>query len=302
MSTLLRFLACCFVALIVSDLWADENKAGDAAEGHLLRYRFDAGQTLRWSVTHRSLVRSTVSGTTQNAETFSTSVKVWRVAEVKPDGTARFEQMVEDIDMRHQLTGREEVRYNSRTDRKPPPGFDDVASTIGVPLAELVIDARGKVLERKQKAKKAQASSTGEITIILPEKPVAVGDSWTEPHDLCATTGTGAFVRIKAQQRFTLENVKTGVATIALATQILTPIHDPAIEAQVAQHAIDGVVRFDIDAGRILSQQVEVDRRVVGFRGHASSLHYATRFTEEFRSAKETEVASRAVESAGTLR
>ena len=38
----------------------------------------------------------------------------------------------------------------------------------------------------------------------------------------------------------------------------------------------------DIDAGRIIRQQLDVDKRVIGFRTEASSLHYLTRFTEEF--------------------
>ncbi len=67
----------------------------------------------------------------------------------------------------------------------------------------------------------------------------------------------------------------------AVATQILTPIHDPAIEAQLIQRESSGTVRFDIEAGRIVRQQMDVDKRVVGFRGEASSLHYLTRFTEE---------------------
>ena len=45
-------------------------------------------------------------------------------------------------------------------------------------------------------------------------------------------------------------------------------------------------MRFDIDAGRVLGQEMDVDKGVVGFRGEASSIHYLTRFTEEFLSAE----------------
>ena len=41
-----------------------------------------------------------------------------------------------------------------------------------------------------------------------------------------------------------------------------------------------GRVRFDIDAGRILGQQMDIDKHVVGFRGEASSIHYVNRFCE----------------------
>ena len=47
------------------------------------------------------------------------------------------------------------------------------------------------------------------------------------------------------------------------------------------QYESAGVVRFDLDAGQILGQQMDVDKGVVGFRGEASSIHYLTRFTED---------------------
>jgi hypothetical protein len=71
------------------------------------------------------------------------------------------------------------------------------------------------------------------------------------------------------------------VATILVQTQVLTPVSHPAIEAKLIQQASQGHIRFDVDAGRILSQQNDLDKRVVGFRGQASSLHYLTSFTEK---------------------
>ena len=119
------------------------------------------------------------------------------------------------------------------------------------------------------------------MTIPLPERPVPVGHTWSFPQDIDVKLNTGGIKKVKARQAVTLESVKTGVATIRVATQILTPIDDPAIESQLIQRESSGTVRFDIDAGRVLSQQMDVDKHVVGFRGPASSLHYLTRFTEE---------------------
>ena len=39
-------------------------------------------------------------------------------------------------------------------------------------------------------------------------------------------------------------------------------------------------MRFDIDEGRVLGQQMDIDKHVVGFRGEASSIHYVNRFSE----------------------
>ena len=87
--------------------------------------------------------------------------------------------------------------------------------------------------------------------------------------------------KIKTRQTFTLTSVKTGVATITVATQVLTPIDDPALESQLIEQTSSGTVRFDIDAGRVIAQQMDVDKRLVGYPNPASSLHYLTRFTEK---------------------
>jgi hypothetical protein len=256
--------------------------SASAEQTYTLRYRFRPGETLRWSVEHRTAVRNTLSGQSQTAETDTLSVKAWRVRRVQPDGSAVFEIVVESVDMRNRLAGCNEVRYNSKTDKKPPPGFEGAPAAVGVPLSLLTLDSRGKVLHRQRKAASAANAAEGEITLPLPEKPIALGESWSQPCDLDVPLRTGGVQKIKALQQFTLESVKTGVATIRVATQILSPVTNPEIAAQVVQHESAGVVRFDLDAGRILSQQLDVDRHVVGYQGGASSLHYQMRFREEF--------------------
>jgi hypothetical protein len=246
-----------------------------------LRYRFEPGETLRWKVTHRNRTRTTVSGTTQSAETTSVSVKVWEMKEIRPDGTATFVHSVEDVDMWQKMTDRAEVRYDSQEEGKAPRGFEHLAQSVGVPLATVTMDPQGRVLKRERHEAKAAAKSKGLVAIPLPDEPVAVGERWSKTEEIRVRPNMGSFRTIKARQTFELEEVETGVATIRVSTQILTPIDDPAVEWQVVQHEKRGTVRFDIGAGRILSQHLEVDRRVVGFRGETSSLHYATQFDEE---------------------
>lgn len=250
------------------------------AKKYTLRYRFHPGETLRWEVEHRSKVDTTVSDTTKTAETLSKSVKVWRVQDAQPDGTATFEHLVESVDMRQKMNGAAEVRYNSRTDKKAPLGFEHVARSVGVALSIVTMDTRGNVLKRVRKQAKAGTKSDGQMTIPLPEEAVPVGHTWSRPHEIHVKLPTGGIKRVEARQTFTLQGVKTGVATIEVATQILTPIHDPKVESQLIQRESTGTVRFDVDAGRILTQQMELDKRVVGFHTDASTVHYLTRFTE----------------------
>jgi hypothetical protein len=247
-----------------------------------LRYKFKPGETLRWQVEHRAQVRTTVAGTTQTAETLSRSVKVWKIDAVD-DGQTTLVYHVESVDMRQKFDGRQETTYNSDTDESPPAGFADVAKAVGVPLATITLDVQGKVLKRKQQLVQA-APEQEYITLPLPEKSVAVGEQWFEPTDITVNLKDGRAKKIKARQRYLLKDVSAGVATIQLETQLLSPVRDPEIEAQLVQSKANGTVRFDIEAGRVVSQRSDVDEHVVGFEGDGTSLHYVTRFTEEFLS------------------
>jgi hypothetical protein len=284
------------LAVAAAPLCAEEAKPA-GAEKYLLRYKFKPEETIRWQVVHRAKIVTTVSGTTQTAETVSSSVKVWRVTAVDDQGRATFENSVENVDMSQKLTGRAEVRYNSQKDKSPPLGFENIAASVGVPLSVVTLDNRGTTVRREQKDVKAAAQSDGLITIPLPQEPVAVGETWALPFDAEVPLPNGTVKKVKTQQKYVLKQVTDGVAEIEVATQILTPIHDPAIEAMLVQRESHGTLRFDIDAGRVIGQQMDLDRRVVGFRGEASSLHYLTQFTEELLAGdtaeKKAETASR---------
>ncbi len=269
-------LSCQFAAAAEAD-----TKDTKKAQTVTLRYQFKPGETLCWEVVHRGKISATVSGSTQDTEMSSRSLKLWRVSDVKPDGTATLEYSVADVKMRQKLSGRKEVRYCSKTDKTAPVGFEDVAHAVGKTLSIITIDTRGKVLRRDRELESPFSQSKGQLTIPLPEKPIAVGQTWSEPHEVTVPLETGGIKRVQTLQKYTLKSLKTGVATILVETQILTPISHPALEAKLIQQASRGRVRFDVDAGRILSQQNELDKRVIGFRGRASSLHYLTSFKEK---------------------
>ena len=259
-------------------------KASDStqSEKFRLRYKFQQGETVRWEVEQQAQIRTTVAGTTQTAETTTVSTKVWHVNSVDKQGVAVFVHSVEAVDMRHKLTGRQEVRYNSRTDKEVPEGFKDAAKSVGVPLTIVTLDPTGKVVKREEKrTTAANPNPNSLITLPLPPDPVPVGHVWLHPYEQSANAKDGTVKKVKLQQRMTLEEVKNGVATIKVETQVLTPVHDPQIEAQLVQGEMNGKTRFDIDAGRLLSTQTDLDRHVVGFQGESSSLHYLMRFTEK---------------------
>ena len=277
----------------------------DKNEKYVFRYQFAKGETVRWLVEHRAKIASTVEGSSQTAETSTMSVKAWKVVETFPGGETKFINSVESIDMRQKLTGRQETTYNSRTDKDIPPMFAAAAKQVGQPLAEVTIDGRGNVQKRLD-LKKADAggapqeSTSSDITLVLPDKPLGIGESWTAPLDLSATDEKDGRVVIKARRKITLISVTGNVAVLRHETQILSPLNDPKIEAQVVQSEQAGEVLFDLARGRIVKLSLANDREVFGFQGDASVMHVEAAFIERLADTQGTPIPEAAEPKATT--
>ena len=83
----MRILVGGMTAVLLSLGFVAISPAGESPK-YTHRYKFHPGETIRWEVEHRSMVRATVSRSTQSTETLSNSVNSWRVTDVQPDGTA----------------------------------------------------------------------------------------------------------------------------------------------------------------------------------------------------------------------
>ncbi len=267
----------------------ESKPSGTDQPSYQLRYKFKEGDVYRWDVRHQVKILTTVAGTTQNAATDSRSVKKWVVEKVAENGQITFVHSVESVVMTHRLTGREEQTYDSVNDKSPPPGFEDAAANIGVPLATITMDSRGEVLDRRD-ARPRTSGYDGPMTIPLPEEPVHVGYEWKIPHLISIPMRDRTIKKVKSQQRYVVESIKDGIAVISVETQILTPINDPVIEAQLVQRETRGKVRFDIERGCVVEQDSQMEKRVIGHIGETSSMHYTMQFEEKLRTGEERTV------------
>ena len=91
----------------------------------------------------------------------------------------------------------------------------------------------------------------------------------------------GTQKKIQTQQQYKLEKVEAGVATIKVdhpgadaGKRSQAPIANRAALAE--RHD-----QFDVDAGRLLHKQMDIDQEVFGFSGAESHMQYLARFTEE---------------------
>jgi len=124
----------------------------------------------------------------------------------------------------------------------------------------------------------------GELTLPLPKDPIAIGERWSVPREIRVKLESGKQKSIKVREVYTLDKVATGVATLLIRTEVLTPVKEQAVRAQLIQQLSQGKIKFDIDRGRLISKNLDWQEEVVGFRGADTSLNYDGRFTEELQS------------------
>jgi hypothetical protein len=259
---------------------ASKGATKSEGEKHLLRYRFSPDEVVRSKVIQQTKIETTIGGTTQTAEMSSISIKAWSVTGVSASGQITFDTMIEAVDMRQQMSGRQEVRYNSQTDDKPPPGYESAAASVGKLLTTITIDPTGKLIRREKKQQVGVDNQNAQVVVPLPQEPVGIGEPWSVPSDVTVSLDAGQSKSLTVTNRYQLEKVDKGIATISVQT-ILPPINDPKIRAQLIQRMTKGTVRFDIKAGRVISQQTDLDEQVIGFSGGGSNLQYVGRFSEE---------------------
>jgi hypothetical protein len=271
-----RFVLAVLTATILASSWTQ----AEEGEKYLLRYQLNPNEQIHYEVTHAAKTKTRLKGAEGVSQVHTVSQRHWAVAEVVEGQEATFDHIIDAVEMTQQQDDQEEVRWNSDSGDEPPKVFQRVHEQIGKTLATVTVNPRGQELRREDHGGTKATLGMGSLTLALPENAIAVGESWTVPREVRTRTEDGQVKPIKIREVYTLEKVKTGVATLSLRSEPLTPMSDESIRAQVVQQLSNGTIRFDIDNGRMLSKQLDWDETVVGFQGANSMMEYRARLTE----------------------
>jgi len=263
-----------------SETPADSISKSTDANVYKLVYKLRADEKIVSEVIHLATTNTKMSDVTQASQSRTVSSKVWEVKSIDADGNMTFSQSVASVDMSQQIGDEPEVRYNSVKDEAAPTQFQSVADSIGKPLATITITPWGEVVDRSEKANGTNLGM-GDITIPMPKDAIAIGQQWETPREIRVRRTDGSPKMIKVRELYTLEKVSSGVAVIRVRSEPLTPLHEPELEAQAIQQMSDGEVRFDLDAGRLISKSLAWDKTVVGFSGPGSVMDYSARLDEK---------------------
>lgn len=253
-------------------------------EEFLLRYNLEPGMVISSEVTHLAKTDTKVDSSEQNSHSRTVSQKTWEVTGVA-NGEMTFEYKILEIDMSQRIGADMEIRYSSKSGDEPARQFQAAADSVGKVISTVTIDEQGMIVARSDETNPPNLGM-GDITLPVPKKPIAVGATWEVPRELRIRRDDSTVKTVRFRELFRLDKVSAGVATIAVRSEMLTPITEPQEEAQVLQQLSNGTIKFDVDAGRMISKELGWDKVVVGFSGAGSVMDYSARLEEQVTKAE----------------
>lgn len=297
-----RVRGCVGVTLVALMVWGSEtglaqgpspSKTGPVAT-YVFGYKFKPGQEVRFELKHEMEISTTYNETSDQARNRSQSRRSYKVATVDAQGNAELNLTIEWVHMAASTSTNDPgVEFRSDDPEKQPAKYKHILDSIGKPNATILVNPKGRVLkvtrhevERKPGALAPPTATGGagpeSYLYELPEKPVAVGDTWKEQFEIVSLGADGLPVKIQAQKLYQLAAVDGNLATITFKTQFLTPLNDPSVAVKLIQREPSGTLVFHMDHGIITSCDVAIDRTVIGPFGPKSSMRAVSRFTEKW--------------------
>jgi hypothetical protein len=240
-----------------------------AADPVLLRYKFETGQKVRYSVQMRDDYLVQVGESQESPYNSQASIKSFRVISVDEQGNARLElTLLEQVRVEASQNG-ELLKYDSSLPAEDVPElFLPMQAMLGRPHLQLTVSPTGAVSEVTPlggaKAEDEGKELAMDVLDRLPEEPMAVGARWTEDFHVPIQVGQGLKKNARMQRQYELLSVADNVATIQQVTKVLTPLATPEEEVQLLLRTPRVEIRLDLQKGQVLSRTLTLDNQVAG--------------------------------------
>ena len=250
-------------------------EAGDEA-AYQFAYKFKVGQFMHYELSDRAELTTQTANSQTRAIQQTECLKSYRVVAVDEEGGATLEPVVESVRMASQTGEKSPIGFDSAKDEVVPKGFENLAGTIGRPLARFQVASNGRLVKvtllvndvpKKFSEAAEKTDPTINFLVVFPSKPVKIGEKWNEKFDTQVAVGNGLNQDLGLIRVYELTKVEDGIATIRVRTGLRTPMHDPDILRQIVQQTPSGSLEFDLNEGRLLRRDLEIKEEVVGAFG-----------------------------------
>ena len=246
-----------------------------------LRWKFHDGQRLQLKIRQQATTTTSVNKRPLAISSNMEMTVDWSVERVDREGAATMTQRFSRMAIKFQAPGAEPVQYDSLQDKNPTGQVKRLAERlqplIGSPF-HVTVGNRGQIervrfgsdlgpsAESSRLKHFVSKERLGEIlrqsNLILPESPVAVGDSWETNSDQPSPLGRTRLTTVYTFGGPQLQGMRK-LSRIDLTTRLeVQESSQPARRnvARITKHRQSGVIYFDVEAGYLVSSQIRQER------------------------------------------
>jgi hypothetical protein len=243
------------------------------------RHRWQPGQVLVYKTAHATQVLDTVDGAKVETKSLVNVTKRWQVVDVDANGVATLQLSLAALRIEQTTPKGEVLLFDSTNLEKSDPGMaKQLSPFVGPPVAVLHLDATGKLIDVKE-SKFSPATRFEEdlpFAVVLPPVLPQANQTWDRAYKI---TQVGTF---DAVQHYTCKSVTASALTIGVTTELKAPPEAVADRIPLLPMQPEGEIVFDLQAGRMHSAVLTIDKELKGHMGEGSSYRLQSNYTEQY--------------------
>ncbi|HJT77164.1 MAG TPA: hypothetical protein VJ739_08180 [Gemmataceae bacterium] len=252
------------------------------------RFHWQAGRVLTYRVEQSTTVTEMLSSGKVECKERLGLTKRWQVLAVDPAGVATLQLSLTALRRETTTPGGEVLFFDSANpDKSEPQVRQQMAQYLNQPIASLRVDDHGRVVEVKES--KFGPASTFErdlpFRLILPDTVPQVGQAWERTYQVTVDPPAGTGEKYDAVQRWTCKAASGTSATLAVVAALKTMPAAVGDQAPLLQNQPEGEIVFDVQAGRVQSINLHVDKELKNHQGEGTSVHFQSTYVEQYAGA-----------------
>lgn len=274
--------------------WVFVLVAGSAfaqAPAEPLRFKWQAGQVLHYSVEQVTTVTETTLDETTNQPVVAGTLtrmsltKRWEVKAIDPAGIATLELSI--AAMKQELTRPGAIDKDGKPtviktllDSATPEGKQQMEAYLNKPVMTVKLDTLGRVVEATAPGGSVErVRAELPFRISLPES-LPAGGTWDRSFSIKLNPPLGTGEKHDATQSYTTKPVKDGLAVFGVTTALKNPPKDPAEMPPLVPMLWTGDVYFEPATGRYIGARLTVKTEVANHQGEKTKFAYESQYSE----------------------
>jgi hypothetical protein len=245
------------------------------------QFKWAKGQTFTYKIKHVTSVVETLEKGTNKSNSNLDLVNRWTVTDIDAKGIASLSLTL--VSMRN-----EQIRGNGDTllfdsqnlDKSTPELREQMVKYMGQTVALLRLDTYGRVIDVKQ-GNAANFDVEPPFVVVFPDAKAAVGQAWRRPFKLTLEPPYGAGEKFDVEQRYDCRKIDGGKATIGIKTEFKTMPDNARERLPLLQKEIEGEAVFDLQAGRLISARLNIDKTIENHQGKGTSYQFKSQYVRD---------------------